>query len=161
MIRILITGMSGTGKSTLTEHLAARGHHAVDLDSHDYSEYRDLGEGEEWVWREDRVQHLLDTEDAPALFVSGCARNMPNFYPRFEHIVLLAAPPDILIERLNARTTNPYGKTVEQQAEVLHNQRTIEPLLRTRATLELDATAPLEELVEKLVALVSEQSQRP
>ena len=61
---ILITGMSGTGKSTLTEYLAARGHHAVDLDSHEYSEYKDLGDGEEWAWREDRVQQLLDTADA-------------------------------------------------------------------------------------------------
>jgi dephospho-CoA kinase len=159
MIRILITGMSGTGKSTLTEALAVRGHYAVDLDSHEYSEYRDMGEGEEWVWREDRVQHLLDTEDAQApsgaLFVSGCARNMPQFYPRFDHIVLFAAPPDVLIERLNARTTNPYGKTAEQQAEVLHNQRTVEPLLRNRATLELDATAPVGDLLTALERLTA------
>jgi dephospho-CoA kinase len=153
MIRILITGMSGTGKSTITEHLAARGHRAVDLDSHVYSEYRDLGEGEEWVWREDRVQELLDTEDTPALFVSGCARNMPNFYPRFDHIVLLSAPPDVLIERLNARTNNDYGKTPDERAQVLHNHRTVEPLLRNRATLELDATAPLEMLVQQLEGL--------
>jgi dephospho-CoA kinase len=155
MIRILITGMSGTGKSTLIEHLAARGHKAVDVDHAYYSEYRDLGEGEEWAWREDRVERLLDTQDAPALFISGCARNMPRFYPRFDHIVLLAAPPDVLIERLNARTTNPYGKTAEQQAEVLHNRRTVEPLLRARATLELDATAPLEELLTALECLVA------
>lgn len=36
----LITGMSGTGKSTLIAALAARGHAAVDLDAPAYSEYR-------------------------------------------------------------------------------------------------------------------------
>jgi hypothetical protein len=30
-------------------------------------------------------------------------------YPRFDHIVLLGAPAEILIERLATRTTNPYG----------------------------------------------------
>jgi dephospho-CoA kinase len=128
----------------------------VDLDTNDYSDYRDLGEGVEWAWREDRVLELLDAADAQAsvaLFVSGCARNMPNFYPRFDHIVLLSAPPDVLIERLNARTNNDYGKTPDERAQVLHNHRTVEPLLRNRATLELDATAPLEMLVQQLEGL--------
>ena len=76
-----------------------------------------------------------------------------DFYPRFDHIVLLAAPPEVLVERLATRTTNTYGKTPEQLAEVLHNQRTVEPLLRRRATLELDATKPLDDLVEALANL--------
>src|ERR687897_3236226 len=37
--RILITGMSGTGKSTVVSELAARGHRAIDLDSDTWSEW--------------------------------------------------------------------------------------------------------------------------
>jgi broad-specificity NMP kinase len=159
MRRILITGMSATGKSTLTAELAARGHHAVDLDTPDYSEYRDLGEGEEWAWREDRVQALLTdprplTSDLPSpLFVSGCARNMPQFYPQLDAIVLLSAPSETLIERLRTRTTNNYGKTPEELAQVLENQRIVDPLLRRIATVELDARAPLEDLITAVLAL--------
>jgi dephospho-CoA kinase len=151
--RILITGMSATGKSTLVAELAARGHRAVDLDHPDYSEYRDVGEGEEWVWREERVRELLAEDTADALFVSGCASNQGKFYPQFDAIVLLSAPPETLIERLRNRTTNNYGKTAEELAEVLENQRTIEPLLRRSATLELDARAPIEDLIAAVLTL--------
>jgi hypothetical protein len=36
------------------------------------------------------------------LFVQGTTRNQGLFYPRFDHIVLLSAPPEVLTER----TTN-------------------------------------------------------
>jgi dephospho-CoA kinase len=39
MKRVLITGMSGTGKSTVILELAARGYKAVDLDSDEFSEW--------------------------------------------------------------------------------------------------------------------------
>jgi dephospho-CoA kinase len=48
--RVLITGMSGTGKSTLLDELAACGHRAVDTD---YGDYFHLVDGER-LWREDR-----------------------------------------------------------------------------------------------------------
>jgi dephospho-CoA kinase len=42
MKRILLTGMSGTGKSTVTGALAARGYKAVDLDCDTFSEWVEL-----------------------------------------------------------------------------------------------------------------------
>ena len=117
MKRILITGMSGTGKSSVIAELAARGYKAVDADSPEYSEWVEvsgdtsaLGSPEwgtkDWVWREDRVQELLSTEDADLLFVSGCAANMGKFLPQFDHVVLLSAPAEVIVERLATRTTN-------------------------------------------------------
>jgi dephospho-CoA kinase len=49
MTRVLLTGMSGTGKSAVIVELAKRGYRAVDLDSLSWSETASDGE---WVWRE-------------------------------------------------------------------------------------------------------------
>ena len=51
------------------------------------------------------------------LFVQGTTRNKILFYPRFDHIVLLSAPPEILTARLAARTANLYGKDPAELAE--------------------------------------------
>ncbi len=160
-MRILLTGMSGTGKSTLVQALRARGYNAVDMDEPGWSEMRAVPElsgsdEPEWVWREDRAQELLSKEDREVLFVSGCAVNQGRFYSRFEHIVLLSAPPSVLVERLATRTTNPYGKRPEEVEEVLRNQQVVEPLLRRRATLEIDTSAPIDEVLSALLTLVEE-----
>ena len=56
MVRILITGMSATGKSTVVQTLQSLGYKAIDMDYDDWSEYRSDGE---WIWREERVNELL------------------------------------------------------------------------------------------------------
>src|SRR5437764_2508637 len=131
--------MSGTGKSTLISELAARGYKAVDADADEWSEWVAAGNGselgdspvrenEDWVWREDRISDLLATEDAYILFLSGCAENMGQFFPQFDHIVLLSAPADTIVERLETRTNNAYGKHPDEVARVLALHRTVEPL---------------------------------
>jgi hypothetical protein len=42
-----------------------------------------------------------------------------RFYHRFDAIVPLTAPANILLSRVETRTTNPYGKTAAQQEFVL------------------------------------------
>ena len=166
MKRVLLTGMSGTGKSTMINELRARGCKAVDTDDHGFSELvtvsqdqrTGLGPGKDWVWREDRIQALLSGDDAEVLFVSGCSPNQGKFYPQFDHIVLLTAPAAVLVERLATRTTNPYGKHPDEVARVLSLQQTVEPLLRRGAGLEVDTSAPLDQVVATLLQLMQSPS---
>ena len=157
MKRVLLTGMSGTGKSSVIEELAARGYKAIDTDSgwpHGWHEWANVNGEPDWVWREDRIQELLSTEDAELLFVSGTASNQGKFYAQFDHVVLLSAPTAVIVERLATRTNNPYGKSPEDLARVLGHVETVEPLLRRRATAEVDTSVPLDQVVETILNLV-------
>src|SRR3954471_2154362 len=119
MARILITGMSGTGKSTALCALGARGHRTVDTDSDRWSRWVRLPDGsQDWIWREQAMRELLTGQAAGSLFVAGCKSNQGEFYPLFDHIVLLSAPAEVLLARIAARTDNPYGKSPPERAMV-------------------------------------------
>jgi shikimate kinase len=87
--------------------------------------------------------------------VSGAVDNQVHFYDRFEHVVLLSAPLEVLLQRLGDRTTNPYGKSAAERAEVRRYVETIEPLLRRGATVELEGQRPVAELADAVERLVS------
>jgi hypothetical protein len=67
--------------------------------------------------------------------------------------VLLSAPVDVLLERIEQRTTNPYGKAPDDRELILTHVAEVEPLLRATCTHELDAARPLEEVVDDLARL--------
>ena len=150
MKRVLLTGMSATGKSSVVRELVARGYKAVDTDD---GWCEPLPDGRQ-QWREDAVRDLLDTEDADVLFVAGCEENQVGFHPRFDHIILLSAPIETVLERLDERTTNPFGKSADERQRVLDDTATVEPLLRGVADHEVVTTAPLDEIVTTILRLV-------
>jgi predicted ATPase len=60
-VAVLVTGMSGTGKSAALAELARRGHRVVDTDYGGWiDEVSSLnGRGSEPLWREERIDALL------------------------------------------------------------------------------------------------------
>jgi dephospho-CoA kinase len=148
--RVLLTGMSGTGKSAVVRELAARGYKAVDTDD---GWCQVLADGRQ-LWREDAIATLLATEDADMLFVAGCEENQARFHPQFDHIILLSAPVPILMQRLATRTSNPFGKAPAEVRQVLDDVAATEPRLRRIADHEVVTTAPLPEIVTTILKLV-------
>lgn len=110
----------------------------------------------DWVWREEAMAVLLAEEDS--LFVAGCMSNQGKFYQQFDHVVLLSAPAQVLLARVMARTDNPYGKRPEDREAILENLRVVEPLLRATSTMEIDTTAPIEQVVRQLEGLASRRT---
>jgi len=151
MRRVLVTGMSGTGKSAALAALRKRGFDVVDTDEPGWTQWSDDEGG--YIWDDARITELLAATRMTTLYVSGTVSNQGRFYPRFDAIVLLSAPSGVLLERLARRTTNDYGKSPEERDLILNHLAEIEPLLRATCTHELDATCPLEELVEELIRI--------
>ena len=153
MKRVLVTGMSGVGKSALLDELGSRGYRTVDTD---YGDYFEVVDGER-LWRRDRIEALLRTATADAdgvLFVQGTTRNQGQFYPWFDDIVLLSAPVPTLIDRLTNRSSNTYGKDPAELAETLQYVETVEPLLRASATFEVVTTVPVHNVADLVLAHV-------
>jgi len=80
MSKILVTGMSGTGKSSALAELGRRGYRVVDTDDPGWREYRqdaassdEVRRGER-LWVEEKMTGLLSSDDGRSLFVQGCVR---------------------------------------------------------------------------------------
>lgn len=149
MARVLVTGMSGAGKSTLLVEMSRRGYEAIDTDYDGWT----LPDG---TWDEPRMAALLAQQTE--VVVSGTVENQGRFYDRFDHVILLSAPPGVLLDRVAQRSNNPYGKTAEHRTEIERHVAEVEPLLRRSASVELDGRRPVGELadtVEKLLAATS------
>lgn len=141
MARVLLTGMSGAGKTTVLAAVARRGYATVDTD---YDGWELPGA----VWDEPRMSALLS--EHATIAVSGTAQNQGGFYDRFEHVIYLHVPLEVLLERVRTRTNNPYGKSADQQDDIARYVAEVEPLLRRTATLELDGMLPVPDLTDRI-----------
>lgn len=150
MRRVLVTGLSGTGKSSALEALARRGFRVVDTDEPGWSEWAAEGDRR---WLEGPIGALLAEDGEGTLFVSGCVSNQGAFYDRFDVVVLLSAPAEVLLRRIEGRTTNEYGKAPAERTRILGELEVVEPRLRATCTVEVDASRPLHEVVDALVAV--------
>ena len=146
--------MSGTGKSTALAELRRRGFEVVDTDEPGWTEWSDEDGG--YVWRKERIAELLSGDCDVTLYVSGTVSNQGRFYPQFDAVVLLSAAAEVLLSRLDSRTTNVYGKSAEERDLILRQLAEIEPLLRATCTHEIDASKPSASVVAELVAIGSE-----
>ncbi len=151
MRRLLVTGMSGTGKSAALAELERRGFFVAETDVAPWSEWSDEAGG--YVWREDLVGELLSRERETTLYVAGTVSNQGRFYPHFDAVVLLSAPADVLLCRIESRTTNDFGKTIEERERIISDIRDVEPLLRATCTHEIDATQSIADVVAELIAI--------
>jgi len=153
---VLITGMSGTGKSAALAELERRGHRVVDTDYGDWIADVRLPDGSvERLWNEQLIDALLSGHSDGALFVSGTVVNQGKFYSRFDAVVLLSAPLEVMLERVATRESNPFGKTEAERDKIADDLAAFGPLLRAGATTEIDTRKSLVAVVGELEAIAA------
>jgi AAA domain len=148
-MRVLLTGMSGTGKSSVVAELRRRGFAAYDADDGGYAVPDQDGV---WRWRVPKVSELLAGSDDP-LFFAGCSEEQTQF--DWDLRLLLTAPEALILERLAVRSTNGFGKGAEERARVLADLRDVEPLLRRSADVVIETTEPLARVVDRVLGAVT------
>lgn len=146
---VMVTGMSGTGKSTALAQLRRRGHRVVETDDPGWIVEADTAAGPEPIWDLSRIEALIESHRSGWLFVAGCVANQRAVYDRFDAVVLLSAPPDVILARVSNRA-NPFGATAGDREKIVEDLKTFEPLLRAGVDREIVTTVPIAEVVAEL-----------
>lgn len=152
MARVLLTGMSGTGKSALVGELRRRGYTGYDADGDGLTEPRAHGG---WGWRTDRIAALLARSGSELVFLAGCSEEQALF--AFDCTVVLTAPESVMFERICVRTGNLYGKRADERERIRADLRTVQPLLLRSADVVIDSTLPLSRVADLVLAEVRQR----
>jgi shikimate kinase len=151
---VLVTGMSGSGKSTVLAELKRRGHRVIDTDDRGWIVETPTASGPEPLWNLDLIKALIDGHRTGWLFIAGCVANQGAVYGRFDAVVLLSAPIDVILDRV-AKRANPFGSRAEDRTKIASDLAAFEPLLRASADREIVTTAPIPEIVATLEHVAS------
>jgi broad-specificity NMP kinase len=156
---VLVEGVSGSGKTSVADELARRGHHVVHGDRE--LAYRgdpvtgapvEEGGHEHHLWDVARVRALV-ADDGPAVtFFCGGSRNVGSFVHLFDTVVVLTVDRATLLRRLDARPPGEWGAEPAERALVVRLHETGEDVPDGVA---VDATRPIERVVDEVLRVVA------
>jgi dephospho-CoA kinase len=167
-VKIYVTGVSGTGKSTLVRELTARGVNAIDLDE-GFCHWRKREDGGRVLWEPGRddawydahgwiceIASLKDAlEEQEDAVVVGLSSNQDQYWKLFDRVYVLTASAETIIHRLNTRVDNEYGKHPREQKRLLAWHKTFEKEMIEKGAFPLDGERPVEDVADDIVAALS------
>lgn len=166
---IWVTGVSGTGKSTVCHGLEAIGVTAIDTDWDGFNHWVHNVTGEPvadppyptpadwldthaWHIRPELVRALRD--DSPGVtFLFGAVANENEVWDLFDRVGCLVADDETIRQRLTTRTTNAFGKHPADLDRVLEWNREHESSYRRVGATIIDGTRPVDEVVDDVLHL--------
>lgn len=168
---IWVTGVSGSGKSSVCEALRTRDHLAVDADWDGFSQWVHRLTAEpvvdppypvppgwlnNFAWRvkPEAVESLAANLGSGVGFLCGGFENEDDVWHFFDRVVCLVVDEGTLRDRLATRTANQFGKHPDQLRAALRWRLVVQERFRTRGAVQIDATQPLEVVVAEVVASV-------
>jgi hypothetical protein len=165
---VWVTGISGSGKSSVCAALKDQGHRAIDADWEGFNHWvhRLTGEVivdppdpvppgwlEHFAWRicVDRVRSLAAAASSSVTFLCGSVENEVDVWQYFDRVVCLVADDETIRQRLATRTTNEFGKHPEELAAALGWNKVVGGRYRELGASVIDAARPLAEVVSEVL----------
>jgi len=167
-----VTGLSGTGKSSVLRELRARGCHARGVDEDGFADWINRISGRRdpfprddpgfdfhawyaahyWVLSVRRISVLsrAAARIGQPVFLCGSASGDDVVWQLFARVIALVADEQTIRRRLADRD-NDFGKTPEELADVLFWHAGFEPAYRGFGATIIDATRPLPEVVAEIL----------
>jgi adenylate kinase family enzyme len=170
---IYITGVSGSGKSTVRAELSKRGYKVFGVDEDRIAAFYNNETGKitdnprtvqdrspEWyahhTWKisRERVERLALQGENNLVFLCGDASNDEEVCDLFSRIVALTVDSATLEKRITTRTTNYFGKLPHEYASILEQQKRAGLYYRRLNAILIDATQPIEAVVDEILEKV-------
>ena len=140
-MKILITGISGVGKTTIGRELKKKGYSVLDIDEDGFCYWKNKNNGrvvtEEVVldqkfinqhgWFCDMEKLSQEVENlTPPVFIIGLPENLNDLLIFADKYILLKCSPEIFLQRIMERKDNDFGKESSAQKEILATYRDFE-----------------------------------
>lgn len=165
---ILITGISGVGKSTVSNKLNALGYKAYDVDDipglcamidkktgkpmvgyeHDNLE---KVVGMDWICDSKKLKSIVVNESGELAFYCGISSNIDEVWPLFDLVILLKVGHETTRHRLTHRTDNDFGRTKEVQDWIMTWKDRWEADVEEKGAVVIDAHRSIDQVVEEII----------
>ncbi len=162
--------MSGVGKSTIREELQKRGFEAHDTDEDDITTWHNNKTGQpthrpdaiedrtkewyedhNWMMSLTKVQELAKLAMKKPIFLCGITSNDKDLWDLFDKAICLTVDEATLKHRLVTRTTNDFGKSPDELANILSWHKESEENYKKMGAIMLDATQPPFRIVNQII----------
>lgn len=169
MHRILITGMAGSGKSTICKELKRLGYDSFAIEDIEgmfniyhkgtrnfFEGYSNLNpkdiENAEWLCDTKKLKELVDSQKTEIGFYCGVSSDINELLPFFDKVFVLKANPEILNERLkNREGTDDIGNNQEGRDIVLNRKEVWEKQMEEKKAIFVDGNKSPEEVVKEIL----------
>lgn len=150
MQRVLVTGMSGVGKSTVAERLSELGYKVVETDHGGYSVVDEHGYQH---WDVDRVREVLATEDADACW-SSVRTILRSCSTRTSTRSCCCVRPVTSWSSVSRPAPTIRSPRVPRSWRGISRSGIFEQSMRRAATHAIDTSKPPDRVVDEILSLV-------
>lgn len=179
-MKILITGIAGSGKTTISNRLKSLGYCATDLDTNGTcawvnkktgieTDYREAS-GPDWIaehrWQVviPKLQELLSSFTAENIFVAGkVSRTQVGKMKEIFDVIILLQPDDSVIDsRLALRTSNHknFAKTDQERKAIILDRKKFEKNCIDSGVMILKNNGDVEQIVKEILGILNEKSNK-
>lgn len=159
----LITGIAGTGKSTLKRSFEAQGYETYDIDDGfvrwvnraigevaQYGASMPMTREHDWLADIDKIRTTQDAGEHNTYFF-GSAHNLFRHTDIFRTVFLLSYPDEqTLRTRIMNRTDNDYGKQPGEIEDIIDDWKPYEQPFVERGATVIDCTLPCGTIIDTI-----------